>query len=257
MGIRVFVFTIFRQSVKAALSCRKTRRSGSAGILFGEDDSGSCWFVTEKGTMEEPQLFASDGFLPCSGIRGAEYLTLISYRGQNVSLCSPVQAILTIAPVEDTEYRDRHAEVKGWGKFYLRIPVEMQVIGYVKGTPYPCDQLVLMTCEDKKVYGYDGDELHLVASDLNQMFGEGIAYPALKSYYHGEAFKDMTKEDWEKVKQGPVGKKLDEEHHKLVASHKSALLENIRKSRQKQRCHQQCVSFLPDSKLTQLQRGGT
>ncbi|MED6265375.1 hypothetical protein CHARACLAT_024824 [Characodon lateralis] len=188
--------------------------------------------------MEEPQLLTSGGFLPCIGIRGAVNMTsesLSECRGYNFSLLSPVQAILTIGPVEDTEYRDRHAEVNGWGKFYLPATVKMQVIGYVKGTPYPCDQLVLMTCEDKKVYGYDGDELHLVASSLNQMLAKGIAYPALKSYYHGEAFKDMTKEDWEKVKQGPVGKKLDGEHHKLVASHKSALLENIRKSRLKQR----------------------
>lgn len=69
----------------------------------------------------------------------------------------------------------------------------MQVVGYVEGTPYPCDQLVLMTCEDKKFYGYDGDELHLVASSLEHLCSAGIDYPASKSFYRGEAFKDTVR----------------------------------------------------------------
>ncbi|AZY88554.1 US22 family protein [Lumpfish ranavirus] len=170
------------------------------------------------------------------------------YSHNSFHLHSPEGSKLTIGPVEDTEYKDRPAVVNGWGKFYIPTAVTMQVIGYVTGTPYPCDQLVLMTCEDQKVYGYDGDELHVVANCLDQMGKEGIAYPAFQSYYHGEAFKHMTNEDWEKVRQSPVGKRLDEEHHKLVVSQKSALLRNLRISRQ----NRGVISSIAASSLTTL-----
>ncbi|PWA15412.1 hypothetical protein CCH79_00008538, partial [Gambusia affinis] len=169
-------------------------------------------------------------------------------------LCCPVGAKLTFGPVEDTEYNDRPAVVNAWGKFYLPKTTKMEVIGYAKGTPYPCDQLVLMTCEDHNVYGFDGDELHLVASCPRQVFAEGIADPALQSYYHGEAFKDMPKEDWANVKQGPLGKKLEEERRNLVASRKSAFMQNIKITRQRQRRHQQNGNILPKSNMTQLQK---
>uniref|UniRef100_A0A3P9CBS0 Uncharacterized protein n=1 Tax=Maylandia zebra TaxID=106582 RepID=A0A3P9CBS0_9CICH len=53
-----------------------------------------------------------------------------------------------------------------WGKFYLPKAVAMQVIGVVEGISCLCEQLLLMTCEDKQVY--DEDELHLVASSTKQ-----------------------------------------------------------------------------------------
>ncbi|TKS88912.1 hypothetical protein D9C73_022657 [Collichthys lucidus] len=99
----------------------------------------------------------------------------------------------------------------------------MQVIGVVEGTSCPCDQLVLMTCEDTKVYGYDGEELHVVAASLQDLVHEGIEYPASKSYYNGEAFKNMKDKDWDKVRKGAVGRRLDEEHRKLVTTGKSNL----------------------------------
>ncbi|KAF3833681.1 hypothetical protein F7725_024885 [Dissostichus mawsoni] len=92
--------------------------------------------------------------------------------------------------------------------------VSMQVVGVVEGTSCPWDQLVLMICEDGKLYAYDEEELHLVASSLKQLDEEGIEYPASKTYYKGEAFKDMTMKDWEKVWNSPTGRKLDREHRK-------------------------------------------
>uniref|UniRef100_A0A3Q3BRZ2 Uncharacterized protein n=1 Tax=Kryptolebias marmoratus TaxID=37003 RepID=A0A3Q3BRZ2_KRYMA len=77
-------------------------------------------------------------------------------------------------------------------KFYLPMPRKMEVIGYVEGTLYPCDQLILMICGDGKLYSYDGDELHEVASSLQHLREVGIDYPASKSFYYGEAFKDMV-----------------------------------------------------------------
>ncbi|AWP04897.1 Hypothetical protein SMAX5B_016246 [Scophthalmus maximus] len=45
----------------------------------------------------------------------------------------------------------------------------MQVFGVVEGTSCPYGQLVLMTCEDKRLYSYDGEELHVVALSLDQL----------------------------------------------------------------------------------------
>uniref|UniRef100_A0A3Q3LFA1 Uncharacterized protein n=1 Tax=Mastacembelus armatus TaxID=205130 RepID=A0A3Q3LFA1_9TELE len=114
-------------------------------------------------------------------------------KGKCFPLKKPAGAKLKIVELDDTIYRDEDEVVNGWGKFYLPNIVKMQVVGVVEGTSCPCDELVLMTCEDKQVYAYDGEELHLVASNLRQVFEEGIKYPASKTYYEGEAFKDMVR----------------------------------------------------------------
>ncbi|XP_022603367.1 uncharacterized protein LOC111223482 [Seriola dumerili] len=180
-----------------------------------------------------------ESYFPCqNGKRGPAYLSWVldcvsKCKGKRISLQNPADATLIIGDLEDTIYRERPDEVNGWGKFYLPKTVTMQVIGVVEGTSCPCDQLVLMTCEDKKLYAYDGEELHLVASSLHQLWTEGIKFSASKSYYHGEAFKHMTKQDWADARKGPVGRRLDEEHHKLVLSKKSSFMENLRIARQR------------------------
>jgi len=132
-------------------------------------------------------------------VAGAKYLELVSqYVSANKRRLSPLNypsgAILKIAGLEDTIYRAKQEEVNGWGKFYLPKIVNMQVLGVVEGTSCPCDQLVLMTCEDRKLYAYDGDELHEVASSPKELFdNKKITYPADKSYYNGEAFQDMVR----------------------------------------------------------------
>lgn len=42
----------------------------------------------------------------------------------------------------------------------------MQSLGVVEGTLFSGEQLVLMTCEDRMIYFYDGDKLHLAAPTL-------------------------------------------------------------------------------------------
>uniref|UniRef100_A0A3B4T6D1 US22 family protein n=1 Tax=Seriola dumerili TaxID=41447 RepID=A0A3B4T6D1_SERDU len=180
---------------------------------------------------------ASHPFMPdfqqCSGAEGPDYLAQVSHfvsanKHKTIKLKNPADAILKVAGVEDTIYRGKHDEVNGWGKFYLPKMVNMQVIGVVEGTSCTCDQLVLMTCEDKKLYAYDGEELHLVASSLQRLCDKEIEYPASKSYYNGEAFEDTTEEDWEKVRMGPVGRSLEQEHQKLVKKNKSAFLASLK-----------------------------
>uniref|UniRef100_A0A669BRR3 Uncharacterized protein n=1 Tax=Oreochromis niloticus TaxID=8128 RepID=A0A669BRR3_ORENI len=116
-------------------------------------------------------------------------------KGECFPLKKPAGATFRNAELKDTIYKDNFPVVNGWGKFYLPKAVTMQVIGVVEGILCPCEQLqlVLMTCEDQKVYAYDEEELHLVASSLKQLLDEGMEYPASTTYYRGEAFKDMVR----------------------------------------------------------------
>lgn len=114
-------------------------------------------------------------------------------KGSTVPLNMPEGATLRIADLCDTIYRDSHDEVNGWGKFYLPKTVNMQVFAIVEVVSGPCGQLVLMTCEDKKVYAYDEEGLHLVAKSLDKLRVNGLKYPAYKTYYKGESFKDLVR----------------------------------------------------------------
>ncbi|XP_030267268.1 uncharacterized protein LOC115578450 [Sparus aurata] len=184
------------------------------------------------------QQFDLHDFKQCNSKKDPDYLKLVSelvlqLKGKTSALKNPAGATLTIGEVDDTIYRKEDKVVNGWGKFYLPEVVSMQVVGVVEGTSCPCDQLVLMTCEDREIYAYDGEELHAVASSLKQLCDEGIDYPASRSYYRGEAFKYMTKKNWDKVRNNPEGRRLDKEHHDLVQKHKSKFLENLRSTQSK------------------------
>ncbi|XP_067362879.1 uncharacterized protein [Channa argus] len=145
-------------------------------------------------------------------------------------LNDPDCATFKVGDLEYTTYKDDDDELYEWGNFYLAEAVKMQVIGVVKGALLQCEQLVLMACEDTQVYGFDGEELHLVAKNLDSVAPINevkIKYPGFKTYYRGEAFKHKTKQDWAEVKKSDVGRRLDEEHCKLVAENKSELLKNL------------------------------
>ncbi|XP_030003508.1 uncharacterized protein LOC115428539 isoform X2 [Sphaeramia orbicularis] len=152
--------------------------------------------------------------------------------GKSFPLKNPHGAKWILGGEDDTIYKGKDAEVNGWGKFYLPKQVKMKVIGVIEGTSCPNEQLVLMICEDGAFYAYDGEELHAVASNLDHLLNKGIEYPAAKSYYKGEAFKDMTKEQWAEVRKGAVGKRLEEEHRKLVTANKSSFLEILKSTKQ-------------------------
>ncbi|XP_035849591.1 uncharacterized protein LOC116060783 [Sander lucioperca] len=175
------------------------------------------------------QLSGLISFKQCEGKTGSEYLKGVldfvsMNRHKTLNLKNPAGATVKIGDLVDTIYSGEDYEVDGWGKFYLPNKVSMQVVGVVEGISCLCDQLVLMTCcEDRQVYAYDGEKLHLVASSLKQLSDEGIKYPGSKSYYNGEAFKDMTEEDWDKV-----NKRLDQDHHELVMSKKTEFLKNLK-----------------------------
>ncbi|XP_039663716.1 uncharacterized protein LOC120563554 [Perca fluviatilis] len=154
-------------------------------------------------------------------------------RHKTIALKNPAGARLKIGGLEDTVYKGNVGKLNGWGKFYLPKIVKMEVLGVVEGTSCPCDQLVLMTCENRKLYAFDGEEeeLHMVAESLEKLSEKGLMYPSSQSYYKGEAFKDMTEKDWDKVRKGAVGKKLEADHLKLVTANKSKLLEKLKSAK--------------------------
>uniref|UniRef100_A0A1A8KLB4 US22 family protein n=1 Tax=Nothobranchius kuhntae TaxID=321403 RepID=A0A1A8KLB4_NOTKU len=206
--------------------------------------------------MESCHPFKSFTDFPrCNGLRGTKYLDQVSRfvserRSTTFILTNPAGATLTLGPMKDTEYKDKPEEVNGCSKFYLPTKLQFQVIGYVEGVSFTCEQLILMINENGEFYGYDGDQMHLVASSIEELIQNGLDYPSSKSYYYGEAFKDMTQEDWEKVRSSPLGQRLDKEHRELVASQKSRVSEIMRIKRQ--RLAQQRGSGLP-SRINQLQ----
>nr|XP_040044749.1 uncharacterized protein LOC120826469 isoform X31 [Gasterosteus aculeatus aculeatus] len=151
--------------------------------------------------------------------------SVFEHKDKTIILKNPAGATLTFGSIDETIYRGKKNVLNGWNKFYLPDIVSMQVLGVVTGTSCPGDHLVLMTCEDKKLYAYDGEELHLVASSLEQLRNEGIEYPADKSYYKGEAFPNT---DWDEVRKGAVGRRLDQEHRKLVTADKPDFLKSLR-----------------------------
>ncbi|KAF4079015.1 hypothetical protein AMELA_G00188250 [Ameiurus melas] len=39
------------------------------------------------------------------------------------------------------------------------------------------DELVLMACEDGKVFAFEGNKLHLVSNNLEELFKNGLQFP--------------------------------------------------------------------------------
>uniref|UniRef100_A0A3P9PXL0 Reverse transcriptase zinc-binding domain-containing protein n=1 Tax=Poecilia reticulata TaxID=8081 RepID=A0A3P9PXL0_POERE len=193
----------------------------SALFKIGKHPSGNCDFCFQEETVKHVLLLC----LKYSEERRKLECRLLKNKDQRSSLMKPPGSILRIAGLEDTIYRDKPEEVDGWGMFYLPEEVNMRVLGVVEGLS---NELVLMTCEDRKLYAYDEEELHLVALNLQALeYGE-IKYPSTESYYNGQAFEGMTEEDWVKVKKGDVGRKLDQEHKKLVDANKASFLESLK-----------------------------
>ncbi|XP_078146615.1 uncharacterized protein LOC144542903 isoform X2 [Centroberyx gerrardi] len=168
-------------------------------------------------------------FQKCYEAKGENYLRQVSaavskHQNEKVSLKKPSDSKWTIGQLADTIYKGNDAQVEEWGNFYLPNTVNMVVVGAVENSPCQCGQLVLMTCVDKHLYAYDGEELHVVASSLKEFIELGFEYPGFKSFWRGESFKDMSEDDWAEVRKGAVGKKLDQEHLDLVTAEKSTFM---------------------------------
>ncbi|XP_071395738.1 NACHT, LRR and PYD domains-containing protein 3-like isoform X3 [Centroberyx affinis] len=162
--------------------------------------------------------------------KGENYLRQVSdavskHRHMKVPLKKPFGSKWTIGQLADTIYKGNDAIVEEWANFYLPNTVNMVVLGAVENSSCQCGQFVLMTCEDKNVYAYDGEELHVVASSLKQLDKLGFEYPGSESFWRGQPFKNMSEDDWAEVRKGAVGKRLDQEHLELVRAEKSTFMD--------------------------------
>ncbi|KAF7664687.1 hypothetical protein LDENG_00168540 [Lucifuga dentata] len=152
--------------------------------------------------LESELTFDWDSFLHCARAEGDTYLSLVSefvqsHEDEEVPL-KPHGAIWTIS--EQTEPICSEKELEQLGQFYLPDEVTMVVMGKLRNIPGH-REVVLMTCEDRQLYAYDGEELHLMGN-ITQLRKRGIEYPGSKRFYRGEAFKDVTEEEWEEVRKG-------------------------------------------------------
>ncbi|QCQ67852.1 US22 protein [European chub iridovirus] len=111
----------------------------------------------------------------------------------------------------DVIYDDDDLTLRGWNKFYLDgNATNMRVIGIAKrlikkvwmheNISLNNDDAVLMVCcNDRKVYMYDGKALHMIASSLRQLHYKGIEYPSTKSYSFGYPLRNATEKNWDKL----------------------------------------------------------
>lgn len=111
-------------------------------------------------------------------------IPLINPKGYSVRVCGQ----------DDTVYSGNEDQLEAWKDFYLPERMEMVVIGAVDD--FPCDafglQLVLLLCEDGKVYAYEDEVLHLVARNVKELLDNGLTFPGLESYKQGECFEDYV-----------------------------------------------------------------
>ncbi|KAL6461061.1 hypothetical protein MHYP_G00310270 [Metynnis hypsauchen] len=134
-----------------------------------------------------------------------------------------------IGSFKDTSYRDEPDLLEEWDQFYLPDHMKMEVIGFLE--EFPCNaasaELVLIVCEDGKVFAYEDERLHLVANDLKELFECGVQFPGTKYYYRGQSFEDMTDGDWDKVKQSKAVRASTKEHQDMLQHMKISYLRNL------------------------------
>lgn len=105
-----------------------------------------------------------------------------------------VAYIWKLGTFESTMYGDDSNVLEEWEECYLPDDMKMQVLGEVHRTSSDLEtpSLVLMRCEDEKIYAYDEQRLHLVAENLTQLSDEGISYPSKTYYSYWQTFEDMV-----------------------------------------------------------------
>lgn len=99
-----------------------------------------------------------------------------------------------VGSLAETSYKKEPEMLEEWEQFYLPDHMYMEVIGVLEkfSCNSPNDELVLMVCEDGKVFAYEGNRLHLISNNLKDLFERGLQFPAIKEYYRAQSFEDMV-----------------------------------------------------------------
>lgn len=95
---------------------------------------------------------------------------------------------------EDSIFKDDRAMQEEWEECYLPDHMRMQVLGEVRHTSRDSaiSSLVLMVCEDSKVYAYADRYLHLVAQNMKALLTAGITFPSTAVFHYGQSFEGMV-----------------------------------------------------------------
>ena len=93
--------------------------------------------------------------------------------------------------VKDAVLKKDREILKACEECYLPDHMKMQKLGDVCHSSWN-SSVLLMICEDRQIYAYDDQQLHLVAESLRQLFNEGITFPSETVYHYGQAFEDMV-----------------------------------------------------------------
>ncbi|XP_062873245.1 uncharacterized protein LOC134334720 isoform X2 [Trichomycterus rosablanca] len=131
-----------------------------------------------------------------------------------------------VGSFEDTSFKQDPDMLEEWEQFYLPDEMKMKVFGVLED--FPCDssddELVLMVCEDGKVFGYEEELLHVVADNLNELFESGFQFPGTEQFYRGQSFEDVKDDDWDKLKEKS---KMMKEHKELLKKEESSYLKSL------------------------------
>uniref|UniRef100_A0A3B1JX65 Uncharacterized LOC111197155 n=2 Tax=Astyanax mexicanus TaxID=7994 RepID=A0A3B1JX65_ASTMX len=150
------------------------------------------------------------------------------HSGAKIKLKKVERYNFRVGSLKDTSYKNTDL-LQEWEQFYLPDEMKMVVIGVLED--FPCGEdsaeLVLMVCEDGNVFAYEDERLHLVASSLKELFESGVQFPGSKYYYRGQSFEDMTKDDWNEVKQSKEAMEKHKKHQDMLESIKPTLLKNL------------------------------
>ncbi|XP_051991478.1 uncharacterized protein LOC127650220 [Xyrauchen texanus] len=146
-----------------------------------------------------------------------------------VPLVKPKNCTLRICGQHGTVYAGDEEQLEAWKDYYLPERMEMEVIGAIDN--FPCDafglQLVLLLCEDGKVYAYEDEVLHLVAMSLKDLFQCGMVFPGKETFKLGECFEEPTEEEYNEMVECDDIKAMKESHQKFRESMESELLKTM------------------------------
>ncbi|XP_072339638.1 uncharacterized protein [Scyliorhinus torazame] len=181
-------------------------------------------------TPELDDQFCKDDF--CNLKPGGKYLQLVAnnvntHRGTLTSLGKGLAII--IGTLDDTAYWGRPDMLQCWEELYLPEKMEMVVLGTIDG--YPClaagMQLVILAGKDGSVFAYEEEVLHKVATNLQQLFTEGVTFPGTKIYEYGKGFRPKTNEEYLTALREAGLEKISEDTRKFITKNAAEMKQLI------------------------------
>ncbi|XP_066522560.1 uncharacterized protein [Hoplias malabaricus] len=156
--------------------------------------------------------------------------------GTQIPLVKPKSYNLRVCGQEDTVYAGNDDQLDSWEDHYLSERKKMQVIGAIDD--FSCEafgrQLVLLLCEDKRVYAYEDEVLHVVAESLEALFDSGVIFPGKEVYNFGECFEEYTEDEYNEMMEFSEIKEMKEKHQQFRDSLESDLLKALKEFDDKQ-----------------------